>query len=266
MSDSTLHRFNSWRDVWASGQGREPSQSDGRDGEEADQTADTDEPREATERDDDYIKDLSRKFTNEIGFLTDQARNWYVENGLVSMACENGDQAGYVLWKPNIEKVEGCAAIFQAAVQMDAQRRSHGLSILRHASAKMARAGCNMVQAWCRSELESNGFWQTAGFTPIAVRSGGSQRSTPHILWRKAVGIHAEIWRPPSMRRRGRAGLPCMLTGQESDELLTSADKESLCRTYLQRVSENSSARTEKLCLPLSSPPHGSCPAQLDLF
>ena len=266
MSNSASDRFNSWSDVWASDQGRDPGEPDGPGGERSNRTADADGPRTATERDDDYIKDLSRKFTNEIGFLADQARSWYVENGLVSMASENGNPAGYVLWKPNIENVQGCAAVFQAAVQMDAQRRSHGLSVLRHASAEMARAGCNLVQAWCRSELESNQFWQAAGFTPIAVRSGGRQRATPHILWRKALGLRADLWRPPSMRRRGRAGLPCMLTSQQSAEMVASVTKESLCRTYLQRISEPSSVRTETLCSPLSSPQRGSCQAQLDLF
>jgi len=175
--------------------------------------------RVATDADKAFIADLSRRFTAEIGYLAPTARTWYTAQGGISIALENGEPAGFLLYKPHSPAAPHIVPIFQAAICYDAQRRHHGTLLVEQLIDRYANSAKHLIQLWCRADLEANDFWHAARFTPVAVRTGGKQRNTPHLLWRRAIHAAANLWEPADARRRNAGGQPVML-----DKTTTAAD------------------------------------------
>jgi N-acetylglutamate synthase-like GNAT family acetyltransferase len=155
-----------------------------------------------------FILDLAKKHTNQIGFIPRQATETYLAWRQIAIAMENDQPAGYLLHKHNVGDLPGVTAIHQAAICYDLRRRHLGMELVAHVRMRAALAGNAMLQLWCRGDIEANEFWRAAGFEAMGLRDGGTGRDIPHILWRIPVATHARLDAPISQRRRGRAGVP----------------------------------------------------------
>jgi hypothetical protein len=162
--------------------------------------------RPAIDFDRSYVVSLQRKFSNQLGFIPAAGLDVYISRGSVLLSTENGEPAGYVLHRAPSRRDAGVAKIIQTAVQLDAQRRSHGLALVESIAAQHAAAGAELLQACVRSDLESNAFFNAAGFRPVAIRSAPSARELPHIIWRRPLT-------PAGVARIAIVAAPRCLTG-----------------------------------------------------
>lgn len=140
-----------------------------------------------------FIRDLQRRFTNQIGFLPTQATQRELERGRILIGTLNDDEAGFLYTLPRLTSQPTTTAIIQTAVRMDAQRQLLGLQMITQIAHAAAAAGQTILQAWCKANLEANHFWQAAGFKPIAIRPGGNGKQVPHILWRLPLQDTADL-------------------------------------------------------------------------
>lgn len=141
-----------------------------------------------------FVDDLQKKFANALGFLPKIALESCLENGHIRLATQNDDNAGYVLSRPKLRWCPSMRSITQAAVCMDAQRRSLGLALLNRIEAESRAAGQIAIQACCAVGLESNEFWHAAGFQPIVHMTPTNVRGREIICWRKLLTKKAPLW------------------------------------------------------------------------
>lgn len=143
--------------------------------------------RIASPADTSFVLDLQKRWTNALGFLPTAAIDWYISNGRVLLSDDNGDNAGYLLGRSSLRCQPHVQPITQAAVAFDAQRRSHGLRLVEGLATAAAAAGRQILQCWCRVDLDANAFWRAAGFVPIGIRRPHNVRGQPLILWRRPI-------------------------------------------------------------------------------
>lgn len=141
-----------------------------------------------------YVIALSKKFTNEIGFLPRAALDWYLQNSRITFALENGEPCGFILGRKSLRWNRSLRPITQAAIQFDAQRRSHGLAVVQHTADMALLAGQQALQAMCRDGLDSNEFWQIAGFIKIGSYLPGNARAKQINCWRKPLQHNRPAW------------------------------------------------------------------------
>jgi hypothetical protein len=77
---------------------------------------------------------------------------------------------------------------------MDAQRRHHGLAMLKEIEAEAVADGLLAIQACCAVGLESNDFWRAAGFLPICHLTPDTKAGREIICWRKPLTRNVPIW------------------------------------------------------------------------
>jgi hypothetical protein len=168
---------------------------------------DTNSIRTATPADLRFILALQRNFSNQIGYIPAGPTLREIDRGRVAIGELNATEAGMLLWQPALTSQPTTAAIIQAAVRMDAQRQALGLTLVNTIAQQAAAAGTTILQAWCRSDLESNLFWAAAGFSKIATREGGKGRNHPMILWRLPLLETADLRAMPIDKKpRGPGG------------------------------------------------------------
>jgi N-acetylglutamate synthase-like GNAT family acetyltransferase len=149
--------------------------------------------RQATAADLLFVRDLQRRFTNQIGFLPTEATQRELARGRIMIGTLNDAEAGFLYTLPALASQPTTTAIIQTAVRMDAQRQLLGLTMINAIASAATAAGQTILQAWCKANLEANHFWQAAGFKAIATRPGGNRKHIPHILWRLALDDSAEL-------------------------------------------------------------------------
>jgi N-acetylglutamate synthase-like GNAT family acetyltransferase len=156
--------------------------------------AESTEIRTATVADLKFVDSLQKKFAGAVGFLPKVAIENLTEAGHVRLAMQNDEPAGYILsrtrlhWQPNMR------SITQACVAMDAQRRAHGLRLLRQIEQEARLAHLEAIQACCAVGLDSNEFWRAAGFLPICHMRPANVRGREIICWRKPLVERLPTW------------------------------------------------------------------------
>jgi N-acetylglutamate synthase-like GNAT family acetyltransferase len=153
-----------------------------------------DQIRTATAADLKFVDSLQKKFANCVGFLPKIAIENLLNAGHIRLAMENDDGAGYILSRPRLVWQPRMRSITQACVAMDAQRRHHGLALLETISAEATADGLLALQACCAVGLESNSFWQAAGFIPIVHMVPENVRGREIICWRKPLTSVVPAW------------------------------------------------------------------------
>lgn len=150
--------------------------------------------RIATTYDKAFVDDLAIQFSNALGFIPNQALDWYLSAGCVRLGLENGEPAGYILSREYLRWNRAMRPITQAAVCMDAQRRHLGLAILSDLEDHARSAGQIATQACCREGLESNAFWEAAGYQLICKLDPQSARARHVNVWRKQITPYRPTW------------------------------------------------------------------------
>ena len=164
--------------------------------------------RTATIADRLLIRDLQRKFTNQIGFIPSEATERELARGNIRCGDLNGYDAGFLLIQPRLAGQPTTAAIIQAAVYLDAQRQQLGLALVNRAAKDAIVNRSSIIQATCREDLEACAFWTAAGFVAVATRPGGKAHGKNLIIFRKPLhpGIDITIL-PIDRKPRGAGGL-----------------------------------------------------------
>lgn len=150
--------------------------------------------RTATAADLKFVDHLQKKFANCVGFLPRVAIQTIIEQGHIRLAMENDDGAGYILSRPRLGWQPLMRSITQTCVAMDARRRHHGLALLQQIEAEARASGILAIQACCAVGLESNDFWQAAGFVPVVHMTPANVRGREIICWRKALTPRVPTW------------------------------------------------------------------------
>tara|TARA_R100001126_G_scaffold49840_1_gene28155 strand:- start:1767 stop:2327 length:561 start_codon:yes stop_codon:yes gene_type:complete len=122
------------------------------------------------------VDKLQKENANAVGFIQKTIWEEYVWGGkrnFVVLICEaNLDAVGYVLITPARSSYK-YAKIQQIAVRNDARRLYYGTALLdvcKQFCEKFGRLGFTLR---CRTDLESNKFWQSLGFEKYAVWKKG---------------------------------------------------------------------------------------------
>lgn len=136
-----------------------------------------------------FVKKIQKQFSESLGFLPGAAIDSYLVAGRVLIGNQNDQQAGYILGRPQMRYDPTIAPITQAAVAMDAQRRSLGLGLVNQWVTSAFLAGKACVQCWCADDLDSRFFWPAAGFTAIARRWPENSRRRSITLWRRSTSV-----------------------------------------------------------------------------
>lgn len=143
--------------------------------------------RVATIADLKFVVDLQKKFSNEVGFIPKAGIEFYCEQGLVRLVCENDEPAGYILGREKFRWSSSYAPITQAAVAMDAQRRHLGIALVNELARSAKQAGQLAIQATCKADLEANAFWFAAGFEEIWRLKRETADKVERIVWRRSL-------------------------------------------------------------------------------
>lgn len=164
--------------------------------------------RIATPADLRFIDSTQKKFADCVGFLPTVALEQSAEGGHIRICCENGDAAGYVLSRPHLSWQPKMRSITQTCVCMDAQRRHHGLALLKTIETEALDDGLLAIQACCAVGLESNEFWRAAGFIPIVHMTPATKSQREIICWRKPLTKVTPIWFAFPPERSGHRAKP----------------------------------------------------------
>lgn len=148
----------------------------------------------ATERDLKTILAIQKQHPNALGFIPAAGIEEYARRGLITLALENGDKAGYLLQNSHLRWNIAMRPIIQAAIFFDAQRRHHGLALVAAAAADARAAGQIAIQAMCREGLEANVFWKIAGFEEIGRYQPQNARQKQMICWRLQLTRFRPAW------------------------------------------------------------------------
>ena len=137
-----------------------------------------------------FLIDLARRHTDEIGFIPRPKLEQYFESGQVLLESENDEPCGFLVFGSGWPRLK----IYQACVAYDAQRRQHGLALVGKLIARAASAGYDAISLWCADDLAANEFWRAAGFQKTRTKQGGSRRGRRLNLW--------IFWLPSPLQQR----------------------------------------------------------------
>lgn len=156
-----------------------------------------------------YALSLAKKFTDNLGFLPRPAVEFYAMNGGAWQVNQNGQPAGFVIaaWTQKVSPRTAC--IYQAAVQLDAQRIHLGLALISHVCDEAASRGSHEIVCWCAADLQANYFWRAAEFTLMQTAEGGRRRKRHMLLWAKRLAHDRDTTTNPRVlakRPGGRFG------------------------------------------------------------
>jgi GNAT superfamily N-acetyltransferase len=149
--------------------------------------------RNANEMDLVFIDKLQKDNSYAVGFIQRTIWDKYVfggERNFVVFICEkNNDPVGYILITPG-RGVNTYVKIQQIAVRDDARRLDYGsalIAVVRDFCETFQRNGATLR---CRTDLESNKFWQALGFEKYGVWEKGKVN---HVGFKASNDIN--LWR-----------------------------------------------------------------------
>lgn len=194
-----------------------------------------------------FCDHLQTKYKGHLGYFYRQALEAYLDRHRVFITEENADAAGYILTAERLACAPEIRPIFQAAVAMDAMRRHHGLTLVKHIIEATANAGQTIVQANCAAELEANSFWEAAGFKAVYAQTPETKAGRLIITWRYSINaeIPSTFYTPPSRAghraRRTYASLaPLNILPVRTAEEIETAEKARRAKTGVIRVQQGS--------------------------
>jgi GNAT superfamily N-acetyltransferase len=149
--------------------------------------------RTATASDRAFIDKLQKDNSYAVGFIQNTIWDKYVfggERNFVVFICEmNADMVGYILLTPGRGNMS-YAKIQQIAVREDARRLDYGTALIA-----VVKDFCNTfdrigVTLRCRTDLESNKFWNALGFYCYGIWEKGKVN---HVGFKASDNIN--LWK-----------------------------------------------------------------------
>lgn len=155
-----------------------------------------------------FVRSLAKSESNALGFLPDEALDWYAHRGMLIGGEVNGDPTCFALGKLGSPTYPDAVSIFMTAVRDDARRLHHAAWLVDVVRRAAHGRGLRRIQVWCRANIAATELWNWCGFVPVAARKGGSGRDIPHVCWMLSLDGSAVTADALSTRRRGRSGAP----------------------------------------------------------
>jgi ribosomal protein S18 acetylase RimI-like enzyme len=186
-------------------------------------------------RDVPFVDRLMKKNSKALAFLPTEALEGKVRLKHVLIAeTSNGERAGYLIGNDRYKSRDELGVIYQICVEPKFRRMLVGAHLLK-ARFETSAYGCKLYCCWCAQDLtESNRFYESMGFVPLAFRAGSEKRSRLHIFWQKRIreGDTTTDWWFPSETSGGlmdaaRIALPIPPGLKWSDELPRIVPEES---------------------------------------
>ncbi len=126
-----------------------------------------------------YVLALSRRHYEEIGFLPAPRLAEYQRRGQLWMAQENSELCGFMVWGRGWPVLR----VYQVCIQYDAQRREHGIALVRRLVQKADQEGYEAISCFVADDIDANAFWKAGGFLLVGQRDGGVARARRHNHW-----------------------------------------------------------------------------------
>jgi N-acetylglutamate synthase-like GNAT family acetyltransferase len=144
--------------------------------------------RVAAEQDVPAIDALMKRHSKQLAFLTRETLIGKVKLGHALVAeAATGEFAGYLIGNDRYKHRDELGVIYQVCVVPEYRRMLVGAHLLK-ARFESSAYGCRLYCCWCAQDLvESNRFYESMGFVPIAFRAGSEKRSRVHIFWQKRI-------------------------------------------------------------------------------
>lgn len=130
-----------------------------------------------------FICGLMRQNTDELGFIpnTAIADRWVAQDLYVLQKNRFGKPVGYILHgKVNDDHT---MYIHQACIELDKRNRGFGKAAVARVVKRAIQHKARTILLRCASDLDAVSFWQSCGFTPIAVTPGGARRQRTIIQY-----------------------------------------------------------------------------------
>lgn len=135
-----------------------------------------------------FVRDLSREFTDQIGFLPTPAIRDYHHTGEIFVATCTGEPVGFLILR---RKLFGTNAISQV-IQLATRRTSHGhgaaRALIEQAVLDCTHRRISVLCLWCREDHPAKCFWPRVGFLPLGTRAAGRRRGGRQVIWTRQVG------------------------------------------------------------------------------
>ncbi len=186
-----------------------------------------------------YVESLQSKNSDELGFLPRRVFEQGTEAGRLFLGLLNGEPCGYILAGSGYRGLLRCP---QVCIQYDARRRLYGAMLVAAVEQYGESIGCFRRVVRCGSDLESNAFWESVGYSLVGTDESGTARKykRPHInLWVKPLfpAVIATAW----VNGRPR------IYASDADRL-RAWRKRKRAETELRRADETKSVESDIIC------------------
>jgi L-amino acid N-acyltransferase YncA len=133
------------------------------------------------------LRPLMEAERESVGFIPWPAFEQRARRGDVIVASDDYGLLGYALVYCPSRRPAAPLQLHQVIVRQTARRAGVGRMLVATAAALANTQGRQIVQAWCRVDLEASCFWRALDFDAVAIRPGGKKRRSALILWRTAL-------------------------------------------------------------------------------
>ena len=150
-----------------------------------------------------FVRSLAKSESNALGFLPDEALDWYTHHAMVIGGQVNGDPTCFALGKLGSPTYPDAACLYMTAVRNDARRLEHARWLIERISESAIPRGLSRIQLWCRADLSANEVFHRCGFEIAGARPGGTGRGIAHVCWMRDLSGVGTGFHLLSGRRRG---------------------------------------------------------------
>lgn len=131
----------------------------------------------------DFIVGLMRQNTDELGFIPlTTVEQRYIAGGLYLLT----PKIGYLLH--GVPKAGHILHIAQACVEYDKRSVGYGMDLVKELIERAKATQCKGIVLRCAASLQSNQFWQAAGFERTATNEPSNRRN-------RAINVYTfDLW------------------------------------------------------------------------
>lgn len=126
-----------------------------------------------------FVVALQNANRESVGHLPTPALEERIQRHTLTLALENGEPCGYLLY----DYRDDILRVPQACIQYDSRRQEHGRALV--AWTVQLHPNILEMRLRCAADLEANLFWRGMGFSCVGVIAGGKRRGRKINLWQQ---------------------------------------------------------------------------------
>jgi hypothetical protein len=128
-----------------------------------------------------FVDHLQRKNADALSFYPMSAFQREIQKGRIYIGVLNGQPCGYIY---RGAFGDGCP-VHQVCIEYDIRLQLWGAALVKAIEADATEANCYHITLRCGFDIPANGFWESLGYSVIAVAEGGARRKRRLNIWRK---------------------------------------------------------------------------------